>query len=122
MQQSFGSWLMAELESRKKKPADLARALEASPSTVSSWTNPKKGKRISRIYAVGVAAFLGIPVSEVLRRAGLPDEEPETQSFVLEATNETDEDALDQEIERAAALLAEAQKLLEKIQSRRQVG
>lgn len=67
-------------------PADLARRLETSNSSVSAWLNGGSSPHRTRCYAIAEA--LGVPAGEVLAAAGhrdisynrdtLPNENPDT--------------------------------------------
>lgn len=65
---AFGAWLAAELLARDMSQAELARRLEASNGTVSSWVNNKRRPTPSSCRRV--AAILHVPMDVALAAAG----------------------------------------------------
>lgn len=68
----FGAWLLGELKRREWLQGDLAHATQTERTVVSRWIykttpTPRSCEKI--------AAAFGIPVSDVLRRAGHPIDE-----------------------------------------------
>lgn len=65
---AFGPWLASELMARDMSQAELARRLEASNGTVSSWVNNKRRPTPSSCRRV--AAILHVPMDVALAAAG----------------------------------------------------
>lgn len=72
MKEDFVAWLVEELRTRGWPQAEFARRAEISPATVSRVLSGENNP--GEDFLVGAARALGVPVEEVMRRAGkLPD-------------------------------------------------
>jgi len=68
---TFGSWLQDEIHHRGWSLSDLARAIHASPSTVSRWVNDIRLPDAASCRQIALG--MGIPEDVVLLQAGHAD-------------------------------------------------
>jgi len=114
---TFGSWLEQRLIDASMGPSEFARKIGVSPNTVSHWFN--RGGKPYRKTCYAIAEALGVPVEEVLERAGhrtnildRPDAvEPPQPKFSIRALSP-------EEQAQFLAEVAEARKLLQGIEQR----
>jgi transcriptional regulator with XRE-family HTH domain len=81
----FGIWLEGELEKRNMKPADLARSAGLDQGVISNLINNKRNAGVDSCKAI--ARSFKIPVTEVLRAAGIIDPEPDNDPIIDNITN-----------------------------------
>jgi transcriptional regulator with XRE-family HTH domain len=81
----FGTWLEGELEKRNMKPADLARSAGLDQGVISNLINNKRNAGVDSCKAI--ARSFKIPVTEVLRAAGIIDPEPDNDPIIDNITN-----------------------------------
>ncbi len=74
--ESFGSWLLQQIESKQWRQADLARASNLDSAVISNLVNGRRGPGEDTCRAIAKA--LGLPPEEVFRAAGLLPPKPET--------------------------------------------
>lgn len=65
-----GAWFRAKLTEKNRSQRALARHLDIDPGAVTLMFNGKRRMQLDE--AEQIAVFLGVPVADVLRAAGLP--------------------------------------------------
>ena len=110
-----GDWFRTKLTEKRRSQRQLARHLELDPAAITLMLRGERRMQLEE--ARSIAAFLGEPVTDVLRAAGLPlkDEAAKEQTPTRIVASASDDETVRELIRKHNELLEQAEKLAKAI-------